>query len=495
MSITADIAAFICDTGSGSIPPAARDVARRSILDTIGVALAGRDEPAVRIVRELTAPAGADGPATLLGWAGRTTALDAALVNGTAAHALDYDDTHASVRGHPSAPIVAAALAAAETAGASGAQLVDAYLIGLEVAGRAGRSLGPSHAARGFHSTGTLGVLGATAASARLLGLDPPRATAALGIAASSAAGLRLNFGSMTKPLHAGQAARAGLLAGLLALRQFGAADGALDAGGFTSAFSGPDGDPARIGGFDGSWQALDPGVAVKKYPCCNRGHRAADAILALVAEHGFGPADVERIEVRMPAGEADAAGRVGPMTFPRPRNGLEAKFSMPYVVAAAVADRELVIGTFHDDSVRRPAVAELLGRVHPVSDERRPGTDPAANYVEVVAWLRDGRELARRVAFSRGDPRGGEPLSWAELTRKYADCAAGVLPAARVARSAALIERIDELDRVSALTAELFPARAGVPEPTRLTLARPGSSLAPAPGHDLRSNCMHVVY
>ena len=448
----------------------------------------------MRIVRELTAPAGGDGQATLLGCAGRAAALDAALVNGTAAHALDYDDTHASVRGHPSAPIVAAALAAAETSGASGAQLVDAYLIGLEVAGRAGRSLGPSHAARGFHSTSTLGVLGAAAASARLLGLNPPRATAALGIAASSAAGLRLNFGSMTKPLHAGQAARAGLLAGLLAQRQFGAADGALDAGGFTSVFSGPDGDPARIGSFDGSWQALDPGVAVKKYPCCNRGHRAADAILALVAEHGFGPADVERIEVRMRC-EADAACRVGPMTFPRPRNGLEAKFSMPYVVAAAVAGRELVIGTFHDDSVRRPAVTRLLGRVQPVSDERRSGADPEANYVEVVVSLRDGRELARQVRFSRGDPRGGEPLSWAELTRKYADCAAGVLRAGQVARSAALIERIDELDRVSALTAQLVPARSGVPEPARLPLARPGTSLARAPGHDLRSNCMQFVY
>jgi 2-methylcitrate dehydratase PrpD len=180
---------------------------------------------------------------------------------------------------------------------------------------------------------------------------------------------------------------------------------------------------------------------------------------MALVAEYDFGPADVERIEVRLPAGEADAAGRVGPMTFPRPETGLEAKFSMQYVVAAAVCDRELVIGTFQDESVRRPVVRNLLARVFPVSDEQRPGSDPAANYVEVVVWLRDGRVCARQVRFSRGDPRGGEPLSWAELVRKYTDCATRVLTSAQATRSAALIERLDELDRVSTLTAELAPA------------------------------------
>ena len=463
MTITAEVASFICDTDPRSIPPAARDVARRSILDTIGVALAGAAEPAVRIVRDLTGPPGAEGPhgagsATLLGCARRATALDAAFVNGTAAHALDYDDTQASVRGHPSAPLVPAALAAAEMTAASGAQLVDAYLIGLEVAGRVGRSLGPSHAAAGFHSSGTLGVLGAAAAAARLLGLNPRQARAALGIAASSAAGLRLNFGTMTKPLHAGQAARAGLLAGLAARRDFDAAGHALDAGGFTAVFSAPDGDPARIGPFDGSWQALDPGVAVKKYPCCNRGHRAADATLALVAEHDFGPADVERIEVRLPAGEASPDGRVGPMIFPRPATGLEAKFSMQYVVAAAVCDRQLVIGTFSSERAARPDVRDLLARVTPVSDGRRLARDPAANYVEVVAWLRDGRACARRVHFSRGDPRGGEPLTWAELVAKYTDCAAGVLTAAQAQRSAQLIERLDELGQVTVLTAELVP-------------------------------------
>jgi 2-methylcitrate dehydratase PrpD len=466
---TAAVAAFICGTASASVPPPARDAARRAILDTIGVALAATAEPSVRLVREVAAgeyeAAGGGsrsksprvtGPAAVWGTGDRVAALDAALVNGTAAHALDYDDTHASVRGHPSAPIVPAALAAAELAGATGRQLADAYLIGLEVACRAGRSLGPSHAAQGFHATGTLGVLGAAAAAARLLGLTPAQARAALGIAASGAAGLRLNFGTMTKPLHAGSAARAGLLAALLARRDFSAAPDALDAArGFSRVFSPADGDPAAIADFDTTWQAVTPGIAVKKYPCCNRGHRAADATLALAGRHAITPERVELIEVRMPAGEVDAAGRVGPMTYPRPQTGLEAKFSMQYVVAAAVCDRALRIGTFTDEQVRRPDVQRLLERVRPVADPRRPAGQAAANYVEVAVRLAGGQTVAERVRFSRGDPRG-EPLSWDELLRKYRDCAAAALPDAQVERSAALIGGLDDLVRVAGLTAEL---------------------------------------
>jgi 2-methylcitrate dehydratase PrpD len=285
VSVTAEIAQLICEPLE--LPHAALVAGRRAILDTIGVTLAGSHEEAVRILRTVVAPAG---PATLLGCGTSASALDAALLNATAAHALDYDDTHASFRGHPSATIVPAALAAAELMGASGAELITAYVLGLEVAGRVGQSFGTSHAAQGFHSTGTLGVLGAAAASARLLGLDAEASAATLGIAASSAAGLRANFGFMAKPLHAGNSARAGLLAALLAQRGFTATDEILDAPrGFTEIFSPGDGGPVMAGPvLDEQWQVLSPGIAVKKYPCCNRGHRAADAVLTLVHTHDF---------------------------------------------------------------------------------------------------------------------------------------------------------------------------------------------------------------
>lgn len=456
-SLTAGVAGLVHDTTDQDIPSEAREAARRALLDTVGVALAGSGEECVRILRDVLAPdTPPDGGATLLGSGRCGSALDAAQLNATAAHALDFDDTHAAIRGHPSATIVPAALAAAELVGAGGAELITAYVLGLEAAARVGASLGPSHARQGFHSTATLGVLGAAAASARLLRLGPARTATALGIAASSAAGLRLNFGYMTKPLHAGNAARAGLLAALLARRGFTATPSVLDGErGFTAVFSPGDGDPAAIGSprATGGWQVLDPGIAVKKYPCCNRGHRAADAILTLVRRHGFGAADVDRIEVRMPAGEVDAAGRVGPMTYPAPVTGLQAKFSMQYVLAAAVLDGGLGIGAFTDGQVARPRARRLLARVRPVADPDRPAADPELNYVEVVVRLVDGPELTERVHFSRGDPRGGVPLSAADLAEKYRDCAGTVLPAGQVARSLELFGVLDGLPDVRPLT------------------------------------------
>jgi 2-methylcitrate dehydratase PrpD len=459
-SLTYALAGIVTDTAPEGVPPAVRNVARRAILDTVGVALAGANEECVRIVREVVL---GDGPTTgnaqLIGATGRVNPLDAALINGTAAHALDYDDTHQSFRGHPSASIVPAAIVAAETAAATGAELVAAYALGLEVAGRVGRAVGVSHAAHGFHSTSTLGVIGATAAAARLLRLDRAQTATAFGIAASSAAGLRLNFGFMAKPLHAGNAARAGLLAAQLAGRGFTANTAAFDGpGGFIGTYSPGDGDPAAVAPGDGTWQALDPGIAVKKYPCCNRGHRAIDATLALVAAHDLHAADVECIEVHMPAGEVDDAGRVGPMVYPRPETGLQAKFSMQYVIAAAVVERGLGVRTFADASVGRPDVQHLRSRVRPIADEDRPASDPDRNFVRVIVRRTDGRELADQIWFPRGDPRGGVDLTNAELAAKFRDCATAVLSDERAAAALRLLERLDTLEDVRTLTASLTP-------------------------------------
>lgn len=438
------------------LPEDVREAGRRGLLDTVGVALAGADEEAVRLLRAVVLTPDADGAATLLGAGGRTSILDAALINGTAAHALDFDDTQANVRGHPSATIAPAALALAEASGASGADLISAYVMGVEVAGRVGRGLGPAHARQGFHSTATLGVFGAAAAAACLLGLDEFQVTQALGLAASSAAGLRSNFGFMAKPLHAGNSARAGLLAALLAQRGFTATPAVLDApNGFTDAFSPGDGDPNAVLG-EGPWQIVEPGIAVKKYPCCNRGHRAADAILALVHRHDLVPAEIERIEVHQPAGEVDASGRVGPMIYPRPATGLQAKFSMQYVMAAAVVDRGLGMEAFTDTAVARPPAIALMERVVPIADEDRPPTTPELNYVEVRLLLRDGTELREAVRFSRGDPRGGVPLTAVELATKYLDCARTALPEDAALRSLARFDELESLPDVRFLTSEL---------------------------------------
>jgi 2-methylcitrate dehydratase PrpD len=457
MSNTAAAAQFIATARDLSIDPAARAAAQRALLDTVAVTLAGTREPAVCAVREVLIQPDRYGDAALFGTAGRASALDAALVNGTAAHALDYDDTHASVRGHPSAPIVAAILAVGESVHASGADVVTAYLVGLEIAGKLGRSLGPAHARQGFHSTSTLGVMGAAAACSSLLKLTDDQCANALGLGASSASGLRASFGTMTKPLHAGNAARAGVAAALLARKGFNSAPDILDSpGGFSEVFSPGDANPAAISGFGQPWEALDPGIAVKKYPCCNRGHRAADAILAILAVRAAAPDDIERVEVHMPAGEVDELQRVGPMTYPRPISGLQAKFSMQYVMASAILDGSLRSANFTDEQVLRPAIQEFLPRVQPISDcDRDPGT-AAANYVEVRIVCGDGKEFAERVYFSRGDPRGGSPISWDEIAAKYRDCASSALDEGRIERSLEAFARIESTRDIGDLIANL---------------------------------------
>jgi 2-methylcitrate dehydratase PrpD len=444
-SATARLAAFV------SAPPVAPEPVRaagvRSVLDTLGVLLAGLAEPVVRSVADTLGRE--PGPAALVGRGRRVAAPAAALVNGVAAHAIDYDDVHSHVRGHPSACVLPAALAAAEHAGRSGAGLLEAYLVGIETAARVGRAVGPSHAAAGFHSTATLGVLGAAAAAARALGLDAAGTEHALGIAASSAGGLRRNFGTMTKPLHAGFAARDGVTAALLAQAGVTAAPDAVDS--FVAAFCpAGDGDLAALGRPGQPWEILDPGLAIKKYPCCNRGHRAVDAVLALVAEHDLTPDRVAAVAVRMPAGQVDAAGRVGPMTYPVPRTGLQAKFSMPYVVAAAITHRGLPMAAFTDPAVHDPGVTALAAKVRPVN---RP--DPA-DLVQVVVSDVDGGRFDREVRFTRGDPRGGEPLSFADVLAKYVDCAGTVLDPAAVDRSAALIRDLESLPAAGDLTKAL---------------------------------------
>src|SRR6266850_3973686 len=214
---------------ASSMPPAAaRTRAARAVLDTIGVTLAGASEPAARIVQAVVSAEGGDA-CRILGTRARASASNAALANGTAAHALDYDDMCFVSLAHPSAPLVAAALAAAESTGACGRALLEAYVVGFELEGRLGRAMNPRHYQRGWHCTSTLGTIGAAAAAARLLGLGPDAAGHALSIAASEASGLKENFGTMVKPLHAGLAARNGVLAALLAKAGMTASAAAID--------------------------------------------------------------------------------------------------------------------------------------------------------------------------------------------------------------------------------------------------------------------------
>jgi 2-methylcitrate dehydratase PrpD len=440
----ATMAAF----AAAAAPPAeGRARAAVAILDTVGVALAGSVEPASAIVQ---ATLSSSGPCAVWGTERRTNAPDAALANGTAAHALDYDDMCFVSLAHPSAPLVPALMAAAELGGASGRAVLDAYVVGFEIEARLGRTMNPRHYRRGWHCTSTLGAIGAAAAASRVLGLDAAALAHALAIAASEASGVKENFGSMVKPLHAGLAARDGVLAALLAR------------GGLTAsarAFDGPQGllhamdsertDLAQEAADLGSrWEIVDTGITMKLYPSCAATHPSLDALLDLRASEGLTTDVIDAIEID-----------VDPVTptvllHNRPASALEAKFSMPFCAAAAIAFGRVGIDTFDEARLRDAALASLMARVTMRVDETMGREAPPLTQARLRVRLRDGRVLVREANGARGYP--DRPATAADVGAKFLSCALRALTPERAAGVLDCLRRVDTLTDVRALSALL---------------------------------------
>jgi 2-methylcitrate dehydratase PrpD len=305
--------------------------ARACILDAIGVTLAGYPEPCTQILLKTPGVATAPGPALIFGSARRTSALDAALINGVASHALDFDDFSAIMGGHHSVPLVSTLFALTEERGGTGEDLIAAYVIGVEVEIRLARAVNFHHYDKGWHPTATLGVFGAAAAACHLMKLDLERTTMALCIAASLASGLKANFGTMTKPLHIGQCCRNGLFAALLAEEGFEAATDVFEhQQGFLNVFNGPGTfDTGKL--FENWGMPLEieaKSIALKQFPCCGSTHPAINMALQLRREDKVAAADISSIEV-LPHGR-----RLRHTNTPHPQTPLEAKFSVQYVVA-----------------------------------------------------------------------------------------------------------------------------------------------------------------
>ncbi len=441
------LARFVAE--AESVPEEAIAQAKRSVLDTLGVALAGSSEEGVRIVAEWVRKQGGHEEATVLGQRFRAPAPEAALVSGTAGHALDYDDVSLPMRGHPSAPLVTAVLATGEKAGCSGRDLLTAFVLGFEVEARLGRAIGEAHYALGWHATSTLGTLGAAAACARLLGLDARRTQMALGIAASLAGGLQQNFGTMTKPLHAGWAARNGVVAAEMSGRGFTADARALEGeSGFLRAMSGgSEVDLEPLAALGDPFEITSSGIGVKLYPCCYAVHRSLDAALDLRARHGIDPGSIVRIWVEV------SRGALLPLRREPPATGLEGKFSLEYCLAAALTDSRVGLASFTDEAIRRPVVRELMAKVE-ASEGAEPGAFPIGGYAELRIVLKDGSEHSLRVDTPRGDP--SRPLSWEELAEKFRDCAGTVLFTQAINGSLRLIERLEDVPDVGSLTETL---------------------------------------
>jgi 2-methylcitrate dehydratase PrpD len=428
-------------------PPAeARARAAAAVLDTVGVTLAGASEPAARAVQQMVAADGGNS-CRVLGTRLCSSASAAALANGTAAHALDFDDMCFVSLAHPSAPLVPAALAAAERVHASGPAILEAYIIGFEIEARLGRTMNPRHYQRGWHCTSTLGSIGAAAAATRLLRLDANQTGHALAIAASEASGLKENFGSMVKPLHAGLAARNGVTAALLSQHGMTASDRALDGPqGFLAAMDSQrealDDEIADLGV---RWEIVETGITVKLYPSCAATHPPLDALLDLRRREGFAANDVDRIEIGVDAITPTV------LMYERPASGLEGKFSLPFCAAAAVAYGHVGVDTFDDNHLRDPVIAGLMPRIAMRVDASLDGSAPPLTQAKVSVRLRDGRTVSQAANGAHGYPQN--PATADELGAKFLACARRTIPETSAAGALDLLLQIAQLDDVRRLT------------------------------------------
>lgn len=449
------IARFVVTSKGRELSPEVTSEVVTSVVDTVACMLVGSSFPSVQLLSDspLHRSQG-EIEATLIGIGGRRSLLDVALIGGASAHVADYDDVSWAMMGHPSAVLVPAVLALAESVQASGAEVARAYVVGFEVMVSLGRSMAPRHYLRGWHATATLGPIGAAAAAAALLDLDETQVLNALGIAASHSGGLRQNFGSMVKALHVGLAGRSGLESALLARAGFTADAHALDGEwGFVQAFTSQDWVGTTSGAPGADCTLLTPGILRKQYPSCGATHQAIDAARAILARSAVDPADVVAISV----GGAPAC--FAPLLRRLPETPLEAKFSMEFVVACAVVFGEVTLGSFTTQTLHDPRVTALMAKVvlAPHPDLQQYGeSSNAATAAEVAIRLRDGRVETDRVILPRGEPT--RPLSPAALERKFTECAEPVLGAARSAQALQLLRDLPKLAELGQVVHHLTP-------------------------------------
>jgi 2-methylcitrate dehydratase PrpD len=398
MELTKHLGQFVADLSANHLPEEAARVARMGFIDTIGTMMVGRKEDSVRIMTEVLAPA--DGPATLHFGPRKATAPEAAWINGTAAHALDYDDV--SLRGHPSTVLVPAILAEAETLNSSGSDMITAYVAGYEVwAELALRETGLLHE-KGWHPTGLYGAPAAAAACAKLRKLDAEKSAIAIALGASQSSGLMSNFGTMTKPFHAGKAAHAGIMAARLAEAGFTANTDALEhPRGFLHAIS-PQGNEDRTSEPKAGkeFAILTYGLGIKKYPMCYATHRAINCVLDLIQNSPIQAGDVKKISVSI----SDNASKV--LRNKQPDTGLAAKFSIQFAMASGIIAKRVGLRELTDEFVQRPDVQDMMRKVEVVTttdyDPEMPG---AARADSVAVELNDGSNHPRRAGRPRHRP------------------------------------------------------------------------------------------
>ena len=424
--LTKYVAQFVLDTKYEDIPQEVISLGKKSILDGFGLALAGSMAESGPISRKYIESLGVcEGKSTVIGSSLKSAPRFAAFVNSISIHADDFDDTQLAVAKdrvyglltHPTAPVLPPAFALAEIGRVSGKNLMLAYHMGVEVETKIAEASSPRHYGDGFHSSGTFGSFGSATACAKIRGFNLDQILTTYGIAAAEAAGLRENFGTMSKPFHVGHAAENGVAAADLASLGWTAAKQILEAErGFYHAYSGTYDPSAIMNKLGNPWTLVNPGVSLKPYPSGSLAHPAMTALLRLIEKYNITPADVEKVDVGTNHNMPNA------LIHHKPQTGLEGKFSMEFCIAVLLLERRAVLSQFTDNYVRRPEVQEMIRRVNfyvdPVAE--KAGFDKMTSLVTV--HLKDGRTLKDQADFAKGSP--AYPMTFEDAIRKFKGCA-----------------------------------------------------------------------
>ena len=449
VALTRELAQFVSALRYEDLPKDALRVIHTGFADCVGVMLAGATDEGPQTLKSVLAPRGTE--ATLFFGEERAGAPEAAWINGTAAHALDFDDV--ALRGHPSTVLVPAILAEAQALGASGKQMVVAYAAGYETWAELARRDPDQHQGKGWHPTGIFGAVGAAAACASLRKLDPAKAAIAIALGASQSAGLIANFGTMTKPFHAGRAAHSGIIAARLAEAGFTASDDALEHHpGFLQAVS-PAGriDTESAVEAGRKWKLTTDGLAIKKYPLCFAVHTFLDGMLDLIKAHKLEPKDVKRVDTYIRRRYSIV------LRYAKPQTALEGKFSMQFAMACALVAKRVGLAQLDDEFVRSQAVQDVIGRVFVTADEREANPPPPQPiYDHLTIELQDGRKLeSGPIEKARGTH--DLPLSTEDLWMKFEGCAqAGrsSVPARKLFDALMTLDRVNNVRDIPGLAA-----------------------------------------
>jgi 2-methylcitrate dehydratase PrpD len=424
--LTHEVAAFVRGTEIDQLPEAVVASGKKSILDGLGLALSGSVAKSGEYVRRHLDDIGAaGGTATVIGSNRKVAPRFAAFANGVGIHADDYDDTQLAVAKdrvyglltHPTAPALPSALAIGETLGNSGAEVMLAYHLGVEVECKIAEAINPRHYQTGFHATATCGTFASASAAGRLMGLDHETLTRALSIAGSQSAGLRENFGTMTKPFHAGRTSESGVVAAQFASYGWTATDRILEAPrGFFSAAGGGYDENAIRGKLGNPWTFDSPGVSIKPHPSGSLTHPGMTKMIELIRENGIRADDVVRVRVGTNSNMPNA------LIHHRPRNELQAKFSMEFCMAILLIEGRAGLNEFTDEVVNRPDVQAMIEKVDFVVDDRAEdaGYHLMTTYIDIE--LRGARTVSGMADFGKGSP--SNPMSYDEVANKFMECA-----------------------------------------------------------------------